>query len=67
MAPTTYILPDLSWAVLLGPILHDARPGATIIVSTTAMRAHVAQVAQAAGRDDSVVRQQDAPAAPGWL
>lgn len=61
MAPTTYILPDLDWADLLGPIMRDARPGATIIVYTDAMRAHVEQVAQAAGRDDLVIRHVAPP------
>ena len=35
VAPTTYILPDLDWADLLGPILRDARPGAVVVVYTT--------------------------------
>ena len=66
MAPTTYILPDLPWAVLLEPILRQAPPGATIIVYTAAMRAHVEQAVRAAGRTDLVVRQQEAPTAAGW-
>ena len=61
MAPTTYILPDLDWADLLGPILRDARPGAVVVVYTTAMREHVEQVARAAGRDDLVIRQVEPP------
>jgi hypothetical protein len=63
MATTTYILPDLSWAVLLEPILHQAPPGAIIIVYTAAMRAHVEQAMCAADRDDLEIRQVDPPAA----
>ena len=66
MAPTTYMLPDLPWAVLLEPILHQAQPGATIIVYTAAMREHVEQALRAARRTDLVVRQQEAPPAAGW-
>ncbi len=61
MRPTTYILPDLPWAVLLSPIMRDARPGDIIVVHTDAMREHVEQVVRAAGRDDIVVRQVDPP------
>ena len=39
MASTTYTLPDLPWAVLLGPIVRDARPGDIAVVHTGAMRA----------------------------
>jgi hypothetical protein len=67
VAPTTYILPDLPWAVLLGPITHDARPGDVIVVYTDAMREHVEQVVRAAGRDDLIVQQQDPPPAQGWF
>ena len=66
MAPTTYILPDLPWAVLLEPILHQAQPGAMIIVYTAAMREHVEQALRAADRGDLVVCQQDAPPAAEW-
>ena len=66
MGPTTYILPDLPWAVLLEPILHQAPPGATIIVYTAAMREHVEQAVRAADREDLLVCQQDAPPAAGW-
>ena len=48
--PITYILPDLPWAVLLEPILQQAPPGATIIVYTVAMRAHVEQALRDADR-----------------
>ena len=50
--PSTYILPDLPWAVLLAPIVRDARPGDVVVVYTDAMRKHVEQVVRAAGRDD---------------
>src|ERR687893_197575 len=66
VAPTPYILADLPWAVLLEPILRQALPGATSIVYTDAMRAHVEQALHAAGRTDLVVRQQRAPTAAGW-
>ena len=66
VASTTYTLPDLPWAVLLEPILHQAPPGATIIVYTAAMRAHVEQAVRAADREDLLVCQQDAPPAAGW-
>ncbi len=59
--PTTYILPDLPWTVLLPAIMRDARPGDVIEVHTDAMRAHVEQVVRDAGRDDLVVRQVDPP------
>jgi hypothetical protein len=61
VAPTTFILPDLPWAVLLGPITRDACPGDVIVVYTTAMREHVEQVVRAAGRDDLVIRQVEPP------
>ena len=61
MAPTTYILPDLPWAVLLAPIVRDARPGDIVVVHTDAMRAHVEQVVRTAGRDDLVIRQVEPP------
>ncbi len=57
VAPTTYILPDLPWAVLLDRIVRDARPGDVIEVYTDAMREHVEQVVRTAGRDDLLVRQ----------
>ena len=66
VTPTTYILPDLSWAILLGPILHDAQPGDTIIVYTDAMREHVEQAVRTAGRGDLIVRQQERPPAASW-
>ncbi len=61
MTPTTYILPDLPWAVLLVPIMRDARPGDIIVVHTDAMREHVEQAVRQAGRDDLVIRQVDPP------
>lgn len=66
MPPTTYILPDLPWAVLLEPILQQAPPGATIIVYTTAMREHVEQAVRTASRGDLLVCQQDIPPATEW-
>jgi hypothetical protein len=66
VAPTTYILPDLPWAVLLEPILRQAAPGARIIVYTDAMRAHVEQALRTAGRSDLSVCLQQAPPAYGW-
>ena len=64
--PSTFILPDLPWAVLLEPILHQAPSGATIIVYTAAMRKHVERAMRAADRDDLIVSQQDAPPAQSW-
>jgi len=66
VAPTTYILPDLPWAVLLEPILRQAQPGATIVVYTSAMREHVEQAMRAADRADLHVCQQDAPPSSEW-
>ena len=59
--PSTYILPDLPWAVLLAPIVRDARSGDILVVYTDAMLEHVEQVVHAAGRDDLVVRQVEPP------
>jgi len=54
--PITYILPDLPWDLLLGPILHDAPTGAVIEVHTEAMHALVARRLAEAGRTDLVLR-----------
>ena len=59
--PSTFILPDLPWAVLLSPIVRDARPGDIVVVYTDAMRDHVEQVVRAAGRDDLVICQVEPP------
>ena len=59
--PSSYILPDLPWAVLLAPIVRDARSGDVLVVYTDAMRRHVEQVVHAAGRDDLVIRQVEPP------
>jgi hypothetical protein len=59
--PTTYILPDLPWAILLEPIVQQARPGDVLVVYTDAMREHVEQVLRTAGRDDLLVRQVAPP------
>ncbi len=64
--PTTYILPDLPWTVLLSAIVRDARPGDVIEVHTTAMRAHVEQVLREAGRTDLIVRQVEPPPQKGF-
>ncbi len=64
--PTTYILPDLPWAVLLAPIMRDARPGDVLEVHTDAMRQHVEQVMQEAGRTDLVIRQVEPPPQKGF-
>ena len=61
MASTTYTLPDLPWAVLLSPIVRDARPGDIVVVYTDAMRVHVEHFVHAAGRDDLVIRQVAPP------
>ncbi len=63
---TTYILPDLPWAVLLSAIVRDARPGDVIEVHTAAMRAHVEQVLRDAGRADLIVRQVEPPPQKGF-
>ncbi len=65
MQPTTYILPDLPWVILLAPIIRDARPGDVLEVHTDAMRQHVEQVLQEAGRTDLIVRQVDPSARKG--
>jgi len=66
MMPTTYILPDLPWAVLLTPIMRDARLGDVIEIHTEAMRAHVEQVVREAGREDLMIRQVDPPPRKGF-
>lgn len=54
LAPTTqrYILPDLPWEILLGPILHDAPAGSVIEVHTERMRVLVEQRIAETKRDD---------------
>jgi hypothetical protein len=64
--PSTYILPDLPWAILLGPIVQQARPGDVLVVYTDAMREHVEQVVRAAGRADLIVRQVAPPTTAGY-
>ena len=59
--PSTFILPDLPWAVLLAPIVRDARSGDVLVVYTNAMRLHVEQVVRTARRDDLVVCQVEPP------
>ena len=53
--PVTYILPTVAWAVLLGPIAHDAPPGAVIEVHTDEMREVAEQTLAQLGRPDLVV------------
>ena len=64
--PTTYILPDLPWAILLSAIVRDARPGDVIVVHTAAMHEHVEQVLREAGRTDLIVRQVEPPPQKGF-
>ena len=66
MAPTTYILPDLPWAVLLAPSMRDARRGDVIEGHTDAMYQHVQQVVREVGRTDLIIRQVDPPARKGF-
>jgi len=66
MAPTTFILPDLPWAVLLSAIVRDARPGDAIEVHTDAMRQHVEHVLRDAGRVDLIVGQVEPPPGKGF-
>jgi hypothetical protein len=54
--PITYILPDLSWEILLGPIMHDAPVGAVIEVHTLPMQALVERLLVEAERTDIVLR-----------
>lgn len=54
--PVTYILPDLPWEILLGPILHDAPAGSVIEVHTSPMQALVERRLIEAGRSDIVLR-----------
>lgn len=59
--PITYILPDLSWEILLGPIMHDAPAGAVIEVHTQPMQALVAGRLSEAERTDIVLRLTEQP------
>jgi hypothetical protein len=58
----TYILPDLAWSILLGPIMQDAPAGAVLEVHTVAMQELVEQTIADAGRADLCVRLGPAPA-----
>ena len=53
---TTFILPDLPWAVLLPVIAKDARPGDVIEVHTEAMREVAEAALRAEGRQDVAVQ-----------
>ncbi len=57
---TTFILPDLPWAVLLPVIAKDARPGDVIEVHTEAMR-EVAEAALCAENRQDVAVQLRPP------
>jgi len=59
--PVTYILPDVTWAILLGPILQDAPEGAIIEVHTLSMQAVCEERLAENGRSDLVVRLVDQP------
>lgn len=59
--PVTYILPDLSWSILLGPILQDAPIGSAIEVHTLSMFNLVEPLLIEAGRVDLAVRLVEAP------
>ncbi len=63
--PTTFILPDLPWAVLLAGITRDARPGDVIEVHTPAMFDEAVRRLHDARRDDvTVVLRQPRGSAP---
>ncbi len=53
---TTFILPDLPWAVLLPVIAKDARPGDVIEVHTEVMREVADAALRAANRQDVEVQ-----------
>jgi hypothetical protein len=54
--PVTYILPDLAWEILLGPIMHDAPAGAVIEVHTRPMHTLVEGRLVEAERTDIMLR-----------
>ncbi len=54
--PTTYILPDLPWDILLDAIMREAPAGAVIEVHTQRMQALVERRLAEAGRTDIVLR-----------
>lgn len=57
----TYILPDLAWSCLLGPIMRDAKPGARLVVGTLAMLLVCMETLEQARRFDISIelRKQD--------
>jgi len=61
--PVTYILPDLAWAILLDPIIHEAPAGAVIEVHTRPMQDLVDRRIAETGRTDLVVRLKEPRAA----
>lgn len=58
-----FILPDLGWSCLLGPISRDARPGAVLETHTEAMRDLIEQTLREIGRTDVTVEYR--PGGPG--
>lgn len=54
--PVTYILPDVTWQILLDVILRDAPENAVIEVHTASMFAVVEERLAETGRTDLVVR-----------
>lgn len=50
-----YILPNLGWSCLLGPIARDARPGAVIVTYSAVMHDLCEQTLAALGRRDVTV------------
>ncbi len=59
--PTTYILPDLPWDILLDAIMREAPAGAVIEVHTQPMQALVERRLIEAGRTDLVLRLVERP------
>ena len=59
--PSTYILPDLPWPVLLAPSCAMRAPAISWWSTPTRCALHVEQVVHAAGRDDLVIRQVEPP------
>lgn len=55
--PVTYILPDVTWQILLDVILRDAPPDAVIEVHTLSMQAVVEKRLAETGRTDLVLRR----------
>lgn len=60
-AVETFILPGLAWAVLLDPIVRDAKPGAVIVTYSPIMLEMIERTLQIAGRTDVMVKLQETP------